>query len=132
VSVIILASSVALIRRTKEGEEAYMRWKAYRDGLKKADERILFKDRLDRHFVYAIAFGLREKELIKLIEIGSQNRDSEIFPWLFVIPGSGSTPVTAAQNLSKHSVLSTTSGGVASGGGASVGSAGGGATGGAG
>lgn len=132
VSVIALASSTALIRRTKEGEEAYMRWKVYRDGLKSADERILFKDRLDRHFVYAIAFGLREKELIKLIEKGSQHRDSDLFPWLFVIPGSGSTPVTAAQNLSKHSALSTTSGSVATGGGASVGAAGGGASGGAG
>lgn len=132
VSVIALASSTALIRRTKEGEEAYMRWKAYRDGLKNADERILFKDRLDRHFVYAIAFGLREKELIKLIEKGSQYRDSDLFPWLFVIQGSGSTPVTAAQNLSKHSALSTTSSNVATGGGASVGAAGGGASGGAG
>lgn len=132
VSVVSLASSTALIRRTKEGEETYMRWKVYRDGLKNADERILFKDRLDRHFVYAIAFGLREKELIKLIEKGSQHRDSDLFPWLFVIPGSGSTLVTAAQNLAKHSALSTSSGGVASGGGASVGSAGGGASGGAG
>lgn len=109
-----------------------MRWTAYRDGLKKADERILFKDRLDKHFVYAIAFGLREKELIRLIDRGSQNRDSDLFPWLIVMAGSGSTPVTAAQNLSKHSALSTASGGVASGGGASVGSAGGGASGGAG
>lgn len=132
VSVIMLASSAAMIRRTKEGEEAYMRWTAYRDGLKKADERILFKDRLDRHFVYAIAFGLREKELIRLIERGSQNRDSTLFPWLLVMPGSGSTPVTAAQNLSKHSALSASSGGVASGSGASVGSSGGGASGGAG
>tara|TARA_R100001143_G_scaffold63596_1_gene73243 strand:- start:22463 stop:24229 length:1767 start_codon:yes stop_codon:yes gene_type:complete len=132
ISIIMLACSTTLIRRTKEGEEAYMRWKSYREGLKKADERILFKDRLDRHFVYAIAFGLREKELTKLIEIGSQHRDSDIFPWLFVIPGSGSTPITAAQNLSKHSALSVTSGSSVSGGGASVGAAGGGASGGAG
>lgn len=132
VSVVMLASSAALIRRTREGEEVYMRWKAYRDGLKRADERILFKGRLDRHFVYAIAFGLREKELIRLIDRGSQNRDSTLFPWLIVMPGSGSTPVTAAQNLSRHSVLSASSGGVASGSGSSVGSAGGGARGGAG
>lgn len=131
-SVILLISSVALIRRTKEGEEAYMRWTSYRDGLKKADERILLKDRLDRHFVYAIAFGLKEKQLIKLIDRGSRHGDETLFPWLIILSGSGSTPVTAAQNLIKHSALYTSTGGAASGGGASVGSAGGGASGGAG
>ena len=132
VGAIMLVSSAALIRRTKEGEEAYMRWKAYRDGLKKADERILFKGQLDRHFVYAIAFGLREKELVRLIDKGSQNRDSSLFPWLIVMQGSGSTPLTAAQNLSRHTALSASSGGGVSGSGSSVGSAGGGARGGAG
>lgn len=131
VSVIMLASTGAIIRRTKEGEETWLRWRAYRDGLKDTDERILFKGNLDRHFVYAIAFGLREKQLTRLIDLGSQNRDTGLFPWLLIAPGSGSTPVTAAQNLVKHSTLSATSGGVA-GGGASVGSAGGGARGGAG
>lgn len=131
-SIILLISSAALLRRTKEGEEAYMRWTSYRDGLKKADERILLKDRLDRHFVYAIAFGLREKELTKLMNRGSHNSESDLFPWLIIIAGSGSTPVSAAQNLIKHSALYTSSSGIGSGGGASVGSAGGGASGGAG
>ena len=134
VSTIMLAGSAGMIRRTKEGEQVYMQWKAYRDGLKKADERILFKGELDRHFIYAIAFGLREKELINIIDHGNQHQDGLFFTWLIVAQGSGSTPLTAAKNLSKHSALSAASvnAGTISGGGASVGAAGGGATGGAG
>lgn len=131
VGALMLGASVAIIRRTKEGEEAYRRWKAYRTGLSESDERILFKGNLDRHFVYAIAFGLREKELTRLIESGSRDSNAVLFPWLFILPGSGSTPVTAATNLATQSVQSATAGGIAGGGG-SVGSAGGGASGGAG
>jgi len=134
VCTIMLAGSAGMIRRTKEGEQVYMQWKAYRDGLKKADERILFKGELDRHFIYAIAFGLREKELINIIDHGNQHQDGLFFTWLIIAQGSGSTPLTAAKNLSKHSALSAASvnAGTISGGGASVGAAGGGATGGAG
>ena len=134
VSTILLAGSAGMIRRTKEGEQVYMQWKAYRNGLKKADERILFKGELDRHFIYAIAFGLREKELINIIDHGNQHQDGLFFTWLIIAQGSGSTPLTAAKNLSKHSALSAASvnAGTISGGGASVGAAGGGATGGAG
>ena len=131
VAAIMLAASAAILRRTREGEEAYRRWKAYRKGLSKADERILFKGNLDRHFVYAIAFGLREKELTRLIDQGSRDSSVVLFPWLLTMPGSGSTPVTAARNLATQSVQSAAAGGIA-GGGASVGSAGGGARGGAG
>lgn len=131
VSALMLGASAAIIRRTREGEEAYRRWKAYRTGLSESDERILFKGNLDRHFVYAIAFGLREKELTRLIDRGSRDSNVALFPWLFILPGSGSTPVTAATNLATQSVQSAAAGGIAGGGG-SVGSAGGGASGGAG
>ncbi|MGM0745960.1 MAG: DUF2207 family protein, partial [Bacteroidota bacterium] len=67
-SFIFMFASAVIIRRTKNGEETYQRWKAYRDGLKNADERTLRMEILDLHFIYATALHLSKKELNTLIE----------------------------------------------------------------
>lgn len=93
----------------------------------------------DRHFIYATALGLHGKQMDRLLNrltgAGYQsNLDAGgIFPWIFLIPGSNSTPASAAASLSTLASTATSSvQTVSGGGGASAGVAGGGASGGAG
>jgi uncharacterized membrane protein len=132
-SFIFMFASAAIIRRTKNGEETYQRWKAYRDGLKNADERTLRMEILDLHFIYATALHLSKKELNTLIESSYDSNNSRHFPWIVLMSGSSHTPATVASSISTLAATSSASfTGTTGGSGASTGSAGGGATGGAG
>lgn len=122
-------SSFAMIRRTPEGEEAYIRWKNYKDGLTNANQHTLRMEMLDRHFIYATAFQLSESQINKLIK-PHEDQFVQYFPWLFLMAGSSSTPASSFSTLASSG--SSSFGGSVSGGGASMGSAGGGASGGAG
>ena len=132
-SFIFMVASAAIIRRTKNGEETYQRWKAYRDGLKSADERTLRMELLDLHFIYATALHLSKNELSTLIESSYDSGNSGHFPWIVLMSGTSHTPATVATSISTLAATSSASfTGTTGGSGASTGSAGGGATGGAG
>lgn len=131
-TILMIIASMALIRRTKEGEEVFMRWNAYRSGLMKADKRILNMEWMSRHFIYATAFALSQKQIKKIFE----KRDMEystLFPWIFFTPGSAHTPAAAAASMSTLAATGMTSfAGTTGNVGATAGAAGGGASGGAG
>lgn len=132
VSLIMMIASFAIIRRTREGEETYKRWKAYRRGLKNADKRTLRMEMLDRHFIYALAFHLSEKQIKTVVE-SVADPDRQVFHWIVLIGGSSHTPASVASSLSTLAASGTSSVSSVSGGaGASAGAAGGGASGGAG
>lgn len=131
---LFMMASIAIIRRTKEGEEKFQRWKAYREGLKNADERTIRMELLDIHFVYATALHLSKKQLDNLIQSSYDTNTDHLFHWIKTNRGSSHSPATAAAALAtlastSNSAFSSASG---SSSGASTGSAGGGATGGAG
>jgi len=132
-SFIFMVGSAAIIRRTKKGEETYQRWKAYKEGLKNADDRTLRMELLDLHFIYATALHLSKNELNTLIESSYDSNNSRHFPWIVLMSGSSHTPATVASSISTLAATSSASfTGTTGGSGASTGSAGGGATGGAG
>ncbi|WP_069132780.1 DUF2207 domain-containing protein [Rhodohalobacter halophilus] len=134
IAFIFSVASIAIIRHTKEGEEKFQRWKAYRDGLKNADERTIRMELLDVHFVYATALHLSKKQLDNLIQSSYDTNTDHLFRWIKTNRGSSHSPATAAAALATLASTSSSSFSSASGssGGASTGSAGGGATGGAG
>lgn len=130
---IMAIASAGIPRRSREGERTYQRWKAYRRGLKQAENHETANDLLDQHAIYAVAFGLSEDRIEALI---SQADPSTAFIW-FVMYSSASTHSVAdmAEAFSSLSATGTTAfpGAVSAGsGGASAGAAGGGAAGGAG
>jgi uncharacterized membrane protein len=132
---VLMALSFLMIRRTPQGEESYRRWRAYRKGLQQADGRVIMKGPQDRHFIYATAFGLTGKQLENVISrAGNKNTStSTLFPWIFFLPGSTTSPATVASSLSTLSASGTSSfSGTSGGSGASAGRSGGGASGGAG
>lgn len=130
---LMLLLSFVIVRRTKEGEEVFRRWSAYRDGLKNANKKNLRMDKSDRHFIYATAFGLSEKQISNVI-VQLDSDSSAFLPWLLFLPGSTHSPASIATKTSAlaASGSSSFSGSIGGGGGASVGVAGGGASGGAG
>ena len=132
ISGFMLIGSLAIIRKTKEGEETFRRWTAYIKGIKNADKRTINMEKADLHFIYATAFGLSEKQISTLI---NQTGDSfmTVFPWIFFINGSSKTPASLAATISTLSASGTSSfSGSVGGAGASMGAAGGGASSGAG
>jgi len=131
-TILMMVASLALIRRTKEGQEVFVRWNAYRTGLMNADKRTLNMEWMSRHFIYATAFGLSQKQINKLFK--KQDLEySSLFPWIYFMPGSTHTPATAAASMSTLAATGMTSFAGTSGGiGATAGTAGGGASGGAG
>lgn len=132
VCLMIIASGF-IPRRTREGEETYQRWNAYRDGLKNADKRTIRTGMLDRHFIYATAFHLSQKQITSLIKYSDDERTSSLFPWIFLIPGSAHSPASIALSISTMAATGSSSfPGVSGGTGAATGSVGGGASGGAG
>ncbi len=134
ISFLFMMASIAIIRHTKEGEEKFQRWKAYRDGLKSADKRTIRMELLDIHFVYATALHLSRKQLDNLIQSSYDSNAEHLFHWIKTNRGSSHSPATAAAALATLASTSSSSFSSASGSssGASTGSAGGGATGGAG
>lgn len=135
ITLLLLAASAAIIRRTPEGEKAYRQWKAYRDGLKNARKHGIEADMLDRHFIYAVAFALSEKDIKHLFS--ACDAPSTAFYW-FIFYGHGTHTGAPADVAATFSTLGASgvaafpgaSAGAA--GGASAGAAGGGAAGGAG
>lgn len=128
----MLFGSLAIIRKTKQGEETFRRWRAYIKGIKNADKRTLNMEKADLHFIYATAFGLSEKQITAII---NQADDSfpAIFPWILFLNGSTKNPAALASTISTLSASGTTSfSGSVGGTGASMGAAGGGASSGAG
>lgn len=129
---LMLAASAIILRRTKAGEEKFRRWKAYRDGLKKADQRTLRIKMLDLHFIYATALGLSEQQINQFFEQATDGSDF-LIPWIVLTTSTSQSPATVASSLSTLAASGNTSfGGTSGGSGASVGSPGGGASGGAG
>jgi uncharacterized membrane protein len=125
-------ASLAIKRRTREGEETYKRWKAYRDGLKNADKRTIRMEMMDRHYVYAIALSLSGSRIENLVK-QSDGSDAVIFTWIVLMAGSDHTPASVATTVSTLAASGTSTFSAASGGvGATAGTAGGGASGGAG
>jgi uncharacterized membrane protein len=129
---LMLAASAAIQRRTKEGQETFRRWLAYRNGLRNADKRTINMEMLGMHFIYATALGLSQSQINTLIKKSPDSAGS-IFPWIILIPGSTTSPAAVATTISALSASGSTSfSGSVSGGGASMGAAGGGASSGAG
>jgi uncharacterized membrane protein len=128
VTFIMMMGSYGLIRRTKEGEETYHRWKSYRDALKNADKRTVRMEMMDRHFIYATAFNLSEKQINTLLQASDQSIGT-IIPWIILAQGSIHTPSSVASAISALAASGTSSfSGVSGGSGAIAGSAGGGAS----
>ena len=126
-----LIGSFGIIRRTPEGERTYNRWKAYRKGLKNAEGYTVERDMLDKHFIYAMSFGLSKDEIETLFNRCSE---SDIAFYWFVFYGN--THHSAADIAGTFSTLGASGAaafpGAAGGAGATAGAAGGGAAGGAG
>lgn len=129
---LMVAASASIKRRTREGQETYKRWEAYRNGLKNADKRTIRMEMMDRHFIYAMALSLSENQIETIVR-KAENSNHAIFAWIVLMSGSNHTPASVASTVTtlastSTSTFSGTSGGV----GASAGAAGGGASGGAG
>jgi len=126
---LMLIATFFMIRRTKSGEETYHRWKAYISGLKNADKRTIRMKMMDRHFIYATAFHLSEKQINTLVTCSDDATVNMLFPWIILTQGSILTPASLATSVSVLSASGTTSfSGVSGGSGAMAGSAGGGAS----
>lgn len=136
ITFVLLVGSVAIIRRTAEGEQTYKRWKNYKEGLKNAKAHSIGNDILDKHIIYAVAFGLSKSQIKTIIE--ENDPSSSAFVWLMIYPSGARSSADIANSFSTLSATGTTSfpgsssAGTAGGSGASAGAAGGGAAGGAG
>ena len=132
---VALVCSFTIIRRTPAGERLYHRWKAYKEGLQNVEKHHVDKDMLEKHFIYALAFGLSSSGIETVFE---QSGASNIYFYWFVFHGHGNH--SAARTAATFSSLGVTGatafpGATAAAGsaaGASAGVAGGGAAGGAG
>lgn len=129
-----LIASLAVIRRTEQGEMTFKKWKAYKEGLSNAGDHSIGEDLVDKHYIYAIAFGLSKDAIESLFKDVSVNQLA--FTWFIIHPSSSQSYSDFASTFSTlgatgASSFPGTSGGAA-GAGASAGAAGGGAAGGAG
>ncbi len=128
VSGLMLAASAFIIRRTPEGEKTYRRWNAYHKGLKNADKRTIRMEMLDRHFIFATAFHLSEKQITTILESSTEDTTG-IFPWIYLMPGSMHSSASMASSISTLAASGTsTFSGTTGGTGATTASPGGGAT----
>lgn len=131
---IFLIASAGIIRRTEKGEVAFKKWKAYREGLKNAGKHSISSDHLDKHFIYATAFGLSGEHIKTIFK--QCDSDDLIFAWFIFHSATSHSPANFANTFSTLSASGTASfpgtSSVAGGAGASAGAAGGGASGGAG
>lgn len=129
-----LIASLAIIRRTEQGEITYKKWKAYKQGVSNAGDHTIGNDLIDKHFIYAIAFGLSKDKIESLFK--EVDTDQIAFIWFVFHPSSGHTYADAASTFSTLGATGASSfpgaSSGATGAGASAGAAGGGAAGGAG
>lgn len=130
---VMLFASAGMYRRTKAGEVAYQRWKAYYKALRTQGPGVTGGGSMEQHFVYATAFGIPSKNVSRLLKTAEGQELQPVFLWLILVPGMSRTPSQVVQSLSTlQSTGTTTFTTSVSGGGVSAGSAGGGASGGAG
>lgn len=129
---LLLISSAGIIRRTEKGEQTFKKWEAYKKGLMNAGNHSISRDHLDKHFIYAIAFGL-SKENIETV-FRQCDSDDFVFAWFILHSTSSHAPAEIAGTFSTLGATGTSSfpGASSGGAGASAGAAGGGASGGAG
>lgn len=131
IATICLVASFGIIRRTPEGERTYHQWKAYRDGLKNADNHAVEREVLDRHFIYGISFGLSKTEIESIFK--RCDASAIAFYWFIF---HGNSHHSASEIAGTFSTLGASGAaafpGAAGGAGAAAGAAGGGAAGGAG
>ena len=127
--------SIAIYHKTREGEKVYRNWKAYRKALKKPGEQKWADRHDDRHFVYAVALSLNEKQLEKVLEVIPENMEK--IEWIKAMAMEGEQ-ASAAQIAALMAILGSNQSAAGAGavggapGGAAGGAAGGGAGGGAG
>jgi len=126
VTIFALIFSFLIIRRTPKGEEVYHEWDKYKEGLENAKAHSISSNKLDKHFIYGLAFSLGEKELQNII-----TTNTDVMPVIAWISFSSSTSSVAnvASSISTLGATGATSfPGTSGGAGASASAAGGGAS----
>lgn len=123
---VLAVLSLVIIRPTKKGEEIKHQWTNYKKGLKNAKEHNISSDQLDKHFIYALAFGLGKDELE---DIFATNTDGmPVVAWM-IFSSNTSSPTDIASSFSTLGATGAASApGVSGGAGASASAAGGGAS----
>ena len=124
-TVVMGVLSVAIIRPTEEGQEAKHRWNNYKEGLENAKEHNLSPDKLDKHFIYALALGLKGEELENII---AHNTDTvPVFGWIIFSSNTSSVAAVASSFSTLGATGAASAPGATGGAGASASAAGGGA-----
>ena len=118
--------SFAIIRRTPEGEEIYHKWDNYRRGLKNAKEHTISMEKLDKHFIYAIAFGLNQSELENIVP--DNTGAATVIAWMIFSSNTSSVADVAGSFTALSATGNAAFPGAAGGAGASASAAGGGAS----
>ena len=122
--------SVAIVRRTEQGEKVYQQWKALKRSIEKMPENNFARDHIDTLFIHAIALGLSEKKLKNWLQ--QVDLQTQQIAWIAFIPAVSSAASVAHAVTAMAGTGLTTVSSVAGGAGASAGAAGGGAGGSAG
>ncbi|WP_445664795.1 DUF2207 domain-containing protein [Fodinibius sp. AD559] len=126
VTLFALIFSFLIIRRTPKGEEVYHQWSNYKEGLKNAKEHSISSDKLDKHSIYGLAFGLGEKELENII---ATNTDAvPVIAWIAFSTNTSSVASVASSFSTLGATGTTSFPGTSGGTGASASAAGGGAS----
>lgn len=124
-TVVMGVLSVAIIRPTEEGQKTIHRWNNYKEGLENAKQHSLSPDKLDKHFIYALALGLKGEELENII---AQNTDTvPVFSWIIFSSNTSSVGAVASSFSTLGATGAATAPGATGGAGASASAAGGGA-----
>ncbi|MGM0546302.1 MAG: DUF2207 family protein, partial [Bacteroidota bacterium] len=126
ISLFALIFSFLIIRRTPEGEEVYHQWSNYKEGLKNAKEHSISSDKLDKHFIYGLAFGFGEEDLENII---ATNADAvPVIAWIVFSSNTNSVASVASSFSTLGATGATSFPGTSGGAGASASAAGGGAS----
>jgi uncharacterized membrane protein len=126
ISLFGLIFSFLIIRRTPKGEEVYHQWSNYKEGLKNAKEHSISSEKLDKHFIYGLAFGLGEKKLENII---ATNTDAvPAIAWIVFSSNTSSVASVASSFSTLGATGATSFPGTSGGAGASAGATGGGAS----
>ena len=125
-TVITTILSLAIIRPTQKGEEIKHQWTNYKEGLKNAGEHNISSDKLDKHFIYGLAFGLAKDELENIF---TANTDTvPAFAWILLHTNTASAAAVASSFSTLGATGAASAPGTSGGAGASAGAAGGGAS----
>jgi len=124
-TVVMAILSMAIIRPTEKGQEIKHRWNNYKKGLENAKEHNLSSDKLDKHFIYALALGLKGEELEDIITTNSNA--VPVIAWIAFSSNTSSVAAVASSFSALGATSAATAPGAAGGAGASASAAGGGA-----